>query len=51
MNVNIQLNGFIHQAEADARNAMTFCLYICIDAGNVILWLVIDVDIIDYNGI
>jgi hypothetical protein len=51
MNVGIQLNGFIHQVEVDASNAMTFCLYIYIDVVNVILWLVIDVDIIDYNSI
>jgi hypothetical protein len=51
MNVDTRLDGPIHEVEGDAMNAITFYHNISFVAGTVILWLAIDVDVIDYNDI
>jgi hypothetical protein len=49
MNADTQLDGHIQEVEVDAMNATTFCHNIYFAAITVILWLVIDVDVIDYK--
>jgi hypothetical protein len=51
MNVAIQVDGHTHEVEVDARNAVIICHNICFAAVAAILWLVIDVDVIDYDRI
>jgi hypothetical protein len=51
MNVGIHVDGHIQEVEADVMNAVIICHNIYFAAINAILWLVIDVDVIDYKRI
>ena len=51
MNVDTQMDGHIHKVEVNAKNAVISYHNIYSVAINVILWLVIGVDVIDYNDI